>query len=48
MPVNSEKIKYFVMSQHRNHNVKTLNKPFEVVGYLGTRVANENYIQEGN
>jgi hypothetical protein len=50
---NAEKTKYMLMSCHQtagqNHDIETANRSFENVAqlkYLGTRVTNQNLIQE--
>ena len=53
LEVNSEKIKYVVMSPDQNagqnHNIQTDNKSFESMEqfkYLGTTITNQGSIQE--
>jgi len=53
LEVNADKTKYMVMSRDqkagRSHNMKTDNRPFEMVvelRYLGTSLTNKNSIQE--
>jgi hypothetical protein len=50
LEVNTEKTKYMLLSRHQNvgqnHDIKIANRSLETVAQLGTRITDQNLIQD--